>query len=468
MRQWGIGLAAALAVGACLSSDGDDDGAGATPDAAATFDSGSGVDAPSPPATFTLTVAPTAGGAIVSAPGDIDCAAAGGTCSATFDEGTAVTLTATPDAMVTFAGWFGACAGTGATAQVTVDADVTCGGAFVELTGDIDVIDPPVSVIPNDTEDDANTLMFVEQIDVPLTDPVPLDVHTSGTFANALPAPAATPADVRVNVYFVHFDPTGLPTIVASDATIVFPDPIVGLISSAGNLDATDGVFGISGVTYPTGTHPDRAIETIPNRDTMTVENDRRTLTLALRTGESADQLRVVTLAPGQSLPRIESLTTTTVAAPDSVVAGATEADGFTVFDEGAVTLGTDLAVDATAPARYDAPGTLSPSTIATGTAVRSVLLHFDPPAVTDLTRVGSITFEREVLGFIVTVPNLEASDVVLGAAGTAYPAAGTEVDRGLELGSGDVIIFGGDRRSFRYTMRSAGATDHLRVILAE
>jgi hypothetical protein len=57
--------------------------------------------------TSTLAVTSGAGGTVTSSPGGINC---GATCSATFSS-SPVTLTATPDATHTFAGWSGACSG---------------------------------------------------------------------------------------------------------------------------------------------------------------------------------------------------------------------------------------------------------------------------------------------------------------------------------------------------------------------
>ena len=79
-----------------------------------------------PPAVnFKLAVQSAGGGAgsITSSPAGINC---GSTCSASFASGTAVTLSAAPDATSTFAGWSGACSGTGAcTVTLTADASVT-------------------------------------------------------------------------------------------------------------------------------------------------------------------------------------------------------------------------------------------------------------------------------------------------------------------------------------------------------
>ena len=66
-----------------------------------------------PPSTYPLSVIKNGAGAgtVVSNPGGIDC---GTTCSASFAGGAAVGLTAIPESGSTFAGWSGACTGSGA------------------------------------------------------------------------------------------------------------------------------------------------------------------------------------------------------------------------------------------------------------------------------------------------------------------------------------------------------------------
>jgi endoglucanase len=68
---------------------------------------------PAAPPTFALTVgkAGTGSGTVTSSPAGITC---GGDCSESYPSGTSVTLTASPAAGSSFAGWTGACAGTGA------------------------------------------------------------------------------------------------------------------------------------------------------------------------------------------------------------------------------------------------------------------------------------------------------------------------------------------------------------------
>lgn len=79
------------------------------------------VESPGPLSTRSLTVASSGGGTgtVASSPAGIDC---GADCSESYSSGTIVSLTATPAANSTFAGWSGDCSGTGATCTVTMDA----------------------------------------------------------------------------------------------------------------------------------------------------------------------------------------------------------------------------------------------------------------------------------------------------------------------------------------------------------
>jgi uncharacterized repeat protein (TIGR02543 family) len=74
-------------------------------------------------------------GTVTSSPGGINCGSGGSTCSASFS-GT-VTLTATPDAGYTFAGWTGDCSvcSTNTTCTINMNADKTCSANFTASGG---------------------------------------------------------------------------------------------------------------------------------------------------------------------------------------------------------------------------------------------------------------------------------------------------------------------------------------------
>jgi len=84
---------------------------------------------PTPPDMFTLDVAVSGSGSVTSAPAGINC---GSDCTEDYDENTIVTLTALADLGSTFAGWSGACSGTG-TCSVTMDAAKSVTATFTLL-----------------------------------------------------------------------------------------------------------------------------------------------------------------------------------------------------------------------------------------------------------------------------------------------------------------------------------------------
>ena len=97
--------------GACSGSD---------PSCQVTMESGTSVTASFslPFHTVTVTREGSGSGTVTSQPPGIDC---GDTCSAGFQGGTLVTLTATAASGSVFDGWAGACSGSGATCQVSMD-----------------------------------------------------------------------------------------------------------------------------------------------------------------------------------------------------------------------------------------------------------------------------------------------------------------------------------------------------------
>lgn len=80
-----------------------------------------------PTATLTVALAGTGSGTVTSSPTGINC---GTGCSSSFNVGTQVTLTATPAAGSTFAGWSGGCSGTAASCVVTLNGATSVTATF--------------------------------------------------------------------------------------------------------------------------------------------------------------------------------------------------------------------------------------------------------------------------------------------------------------------------------------------------
>jgi hypothetical protein len=104
--------------GACSGASGCSVAMGSNQSVIATFTQNS----------FTLTAGETGSGTITSGDGKISC---GQTCSASYLSGTQVSLTATPDAGWSFAGWGGACSGTGG-CTVTMNAATSVSATFTQ------------------------------------------------------------------------------------------------------------------------------------------------------------------------------------------------------------------------------------------------------------------------------------------------------------------------------------------------
>jgi hypothetical protein len=81
---------------------------------------------PPPMADLTVTKAGAGSGTVASLPAGISC---GSDCSHSYNEGTDVTLTASPDAGSTFAGWSGACSGT-SDCNLDMDSDKSVTATF--------------------------------------------------------------------------------------------------------------------------------------------------------------------------------------------------------------------------------------------------------------------------------------------------------------------------------------------------
>jgi hypothetical protein len=128
------------------------------------------------------------------------------------------------------------------------------------------------------------------------------------------------------------------------------------------------------------------------------------------------------------------------------------------------VTMPKDIVVTITAPGRQEGPFEGLAVTLPAGTQVRSYLLQFNPlgAAKTPVHRlVGSITFDRPVVGLIATSAQLAATDTILGAEG----ALADSRSRGIELG--DRLELSPDRRTLRLDWTAAAGIDQLRVLVA-
>lgn len=144
----------------------------------------------------------------------------------------------------------------------------------------------------------------------------------------------------------------------------------------------------------------------------------------------------------------------TLIPPPSDVTLGALESNTeIQVFDEvQGLTLAADLAVN------FGGVG----GVISAGTMINSHFVHKDSIDSNDVTLGGTATFDEIILGIIASPGNLNASDPILGLAGTNYPT-GLNMRGTLFNEIGDSIAFADNILTI--TLRSASRPDQLRVI---
>ncbi len=138
--------------------------------------------------------------------------------------------------------------------------------------------------------------------------------------------------------------------------------------------------------------------------------------------------------------------------------------------------LPTSVAIDINASGLFGRTAGFAPSNarISENSEVDSFWIHFDPigtPA--NMTRIGTITFDQDILGIIVGVNGginqthpdntLGLSNSVLGLPGIGYDFTITD----LFPGGGDQISLSADRRTIGFTLISGPGSDNMRVITA-
>jgi hypothetical protein len=124
----------------------------------------------------------------------------------------------------------------------------------------------------------------------------------------------------------------------------------------------------------------------------------------------------------------------------------------------------TSFSVDIVTPGTYAQGVPLTPGTIAAGLPLDVFYFQYDPEGDERTFIEGSITFDKDIIGLIVTDERMNSSDNRFGLLATQYPH---NVDvRALELyGNSDSITLSEDRRTINFFFRVTSSVDSFRVI---
>jgi hypothetical protein len=185
-------------------------------------------------------------------------------------------------------------------ALVAVVATVGAASALAAITstsGTILKIAPPASVVDGALENDDHFFAFDEKQCVTLTSDLAVDITPGG-------GGGTIPAGTGVSSQFIHFDATGT-RFVSLSGSITVDQPVLGVATSAANLDASD-FLGTAGA-YPTG-DATRGFEAIQG-DSASISGGQLTVNATVNDRFHFDQARVITACPPPPPPGDEGCT---------------------------------------------------------------------------------------------------------------------------------------------------------------
>ncbi len=303
----------------------------------------------------------------------------------------------------------------------------------------------------------SNTCLFgfAERKDVTLDRNLNPIAPRATNMAVANPPTRLIPAGTVVDSYLIHGDslgPSGTGSATLSGSW-TFDEPILGVFMGRDNLVITDALVGLTGtpgLTYEQ-TLVQRGLE-LGSNDVVRVTGPN---TIEVTFDFNAmDEIRVLTgvIAP-DCVPSNPPNTLEIRTAPGNLRLDGLPATGQPTFQSNTCLFGfaerKDVTLDrnlnpiaprATNMAVANPPTRLIPA----GTVVDSYLIHGDslgPSGTGTATLSGSWTFDEPILGVFMGRDNLVITDALVGLTGTpGLTYEQTLVQRGLELGSNDVV----------------------------
>ncbi len=185
------------------------------------------------------------------------------------------------------------------------------GGGIIGVAGEGEEIDPRTlrrGVDLGQKESDSLGFVFAEQKGQPLGVDVNPDICPGGP-PNPCDPNDAPPQGKIVNSYLLHFDPDGAQPQssinVAGVITFGKGEMVIGVITDAADLDATDATLGLSSPgtsapAYPApGSLPSRGLEILsgtPNEDFIDISADGKVVRYNFTGSISVDQVRIITM----------------------------------------------------------------------------------------------------------------------------------------------------------------------------
>ncbi|MCP4892179.1 MAG: hypothetical protein GY904_37015 [Planctomycetaceae bacterium] len=168
----------------------------------------------------------------------------------------------------------------------------------LQTTGVMKFVSPGPGFVPGRFEDSEHIVVFPERRNVLLESALRVDVMEPGEYRRLRDQPTLSlSTSNRVRSYLLQLNPSDRNRTMVM-GQITFDRPILGLIASSRKLAESDSVLGHSegiyeqsrrGIEAPRKDPPGK-----PDRDTVVLAADKRTLILSLGAGSALDQIRVI------------------------------------------------------------------------------------------------------------------------------------------------------------------------------
>ena len=181
----------------------------------------------------------------------------------------------------------------------------------ITLSGQAQIAAIPSSLLPGVFESNTEAPVYLESSNLFLSQNLAVDATLPGSYnlASQL-TPGVIAAGTRVSDVMLQTNPvtkTGTEYI----GSVTFSSDILGVIVESSTLNASDAVFGVSGVAYP-GTDVWRGLElTNKGEDEFSISQNMQTLSFDIHTGTNIDEIRIITAGSVSNVSESDYMTST-------------------------------------------------------------------------------------------------------------------------------------------------------------
>lgn len=195
---------------------------------------------------------------------------------------------------------------------ILIGASFVSSANALSISGDVNMVRPPVSVEDNARTNNNKSLLFIEQKDTVLQRSIDVQAFLPGVYDSSSDAVGRTLREGKtINSYFLHADVReGSNTPKVYSGSISFDTKILGVIF---NDPSGNSILAAPNTSYETVV--DHGLDlNDPNGDTFRISNNRMRLDFSFTTFGMTDQIRIITAGHNKDNPVPEPVTSTLMA----------------------------------------------------------------------------------------------------------------------------------------------------------